>query len=337
MRLVSIGSLASKLGLVALLGCGVDDGQLLIDQRSAELESGIALQERISAAGLSGLEKFTWSEPVNLGSPVNTSAIEIMPTLSQDERSLYFVSDRDGGLGGTDIWVSRRKSIDSPWETPVNLGAVVNTPGNEADPALSSDGRRLFFSSNRPGGHRGLDIYVSHRGNPNDDFGWGPPVNLGPQVNSMVGDRSADYTVGAPNTPALLYFTRGQGLVQSKIYSAPITPSGEPLAAAETVGELNAPGSVTGGQSLRMDAKEIYFMSNRGASDFDIWFSTRGSRHETWSAPTNAGAPLNTTFAEERPDLSFDGRTLLFDSDRPHADGAEDQDIWMSTRVRREE
>ena len=337
MRLISIGSFTSKLGLVALLGCGVDDGQLLMDQRSDETESGIAMQERISAAELSGLEKFAWSEPVNLGAPVNTSAIEIMPTLSQDERTLYFVSNRAGGFDGTDIWVSRRASVHSPWETPVNLGAMINTPGNEADPALSNDGRQLFFSSNRPGGFRGLDVYVSHRRDPNDDFGWGPPVNLGPQVNTMIGERSADYTVGEPNTPALLYFTRGQGLAQSEIYSAPITPSGVALAAAETVAELNAPGTVTGGQSLRMDAKEIYFMSNRGGSDFDIWFSSRRSRHEAWSAPINAGAPLNTTFAEERPDLSFDGRTLLFDSDRPHADGAEDQDIWMSTRVRWEE
>lgn len=337
MRPISILSLASTLGLVAMLGCGVDDGHLISDQRSAELQSGIERQDPISAEELSGLDNFAWSEPVNLGPPVNTSAIEIMPTLSQDERSLYFVSDRPGGFGGTDIWVARRASVNSPWETPVNLGAIVNTPGNEADPTLSNDGRLLFFASNRQPGTR-LDVYVSHRSNPNDDLGWGSPLNLGPHINTnAAGERSPDYTVGSPGTPALLYFTRGIGLTQSDIYSAPVTSNGEPLAAAELVVELNAHGTVTGGQSLRMDGKEIYFMSNRDGPGFDIWFSRRRSRHEAWSTPINAGAPLNTAFAEERPDVSFDGRTLLFDSDRPHADGLQDQDIWMSTRIRGED
>ena len=333
MRLISIGSLASKLGFVAMLGCGVDDGQLFLDQRSAKPESAIGRPELISPDGLSGLNESTWSEPVNLGPPVNTSAIEIMPALSRDGRSLYFVSDRQpGGFGLTDIWVARRASVDSPWETPVNLGAVINSARPEVDPALSIDGRLLFFSSNRSVGEGALDVYVSHRRDPNDDFGWGLPVNLGPHVNSSVGDRSASYVLVA-NAPAQLYFNRGVGQQQADIYSAPITHYGEPLAAAEIVSELNAPGAVDGGQSLRMDAKEIFFMSNRGGLGFDIWVSSRANPHEAWSTPTNAGAPLNTTFAEERPDLSFDGRTLLFDSDRPHADGLVDQDIWMSTRM----
>ena len=280
------------------------------------------------------LVEFTWSEPVNLGPPVNTSAIEIMPTLSRDGLSLYFVSDRQaGGFGNTDIWVARRATVDSPWETPVNLGATINSSGPDVAPELSIDGRLLFFSSNRQAGHGRLDIYVSHRSNPNDDFGWGSPVNLGPHVNTTAGDRGADHVVVSSNAPAVLYFGRGIGLEQSDIYSAPITHYGEPLAEAEIVGQLNAPGAVNDAPSLRQDGREIFFMSDRAGFGFDIWVSTRTSPHEAWSTPSNVGAPVNTPFAEERPDLSFDGRTLLFDSDRPHADGLVDQDIWMSTRI----
>src|SRR5688500_1532643 len=202
MRLIPIGSLTLKLWLVAMLGSSVDE-QLILDQRLAELESGIE-QELISVDGLTHLDKFTWSEPVNLGPPVNTSSIDIMPTLSQDERSLYFVSNREpGGVGGTDIWVARRSNVHSPWQTPVNLG-VINSPGAEADPTLSSDGRVLFFTSNRGGMRTRLDIYVSRRRDANDDLGWGPPENIGPHINTTTGERGADYVVGSPNTPALL-------------------------------------------------------------------------------------------------------------------------------------
>src|SRR5437899_12780730 len=84
-----------------------------------------------------------WSEPVNLGAPINSAANEMNAALSPDELSLYFVSTRSGGLGGADIWVSRRASLDAPWGEPVNLGPNVNGPGLDAAPAVSLDGHLL--------------------------------------------------------------------------------------------------------------------------------------------------------------------------------------------------
>lgn len=292
---------------------------------ACDTESGLAPAE--PRAQLLGSSE--WSEPVNLGAPINSTGREIMPALSADGRSLYFVSDRAGGLGGNDIWVSRRSSVDGPWETPVNVGAPINSAGQEVDPTLSADGRLLFFSSNRPGGHGRLDIYVSRR-NPNDDLAWGDPVNLGPRVNTPAGDRGPDHVVVSPGAPAMLYFGRGIGLRQADVYAAPVTEDGDPLAPAELISELSAPGAVTDGPSLRGDAREMFFMSNRSGG-FDLWLSTRRSPHDGWSVPDNLGAPVNTSFAEERPELSHDGRTLLFDSDRP--DGLGGQDIWISTRT----
>src|SRR5438132_3693302 len=125
-----------------------------------------------------------WSEPVNLGPVVNSSAVDANAALSPDEHALYFVSNRLGGVGGNDIWVSRRRCLECPWETPVNLGAPINSGAVEGAPTLSDDGRLLFFFSIRPDGLGSADIYVSHRTGTNDEGDvWGPPVNLGPDVN----------------------------------------------------------------------------------------------------------------------------------------------------------
>src|SRR5207244_866529 len=81
-----------------------------------------------------------WSEPVNLGPIVNSSANDANAALSPDEHALYFVSNRTGGVGGTDIWVSRRQCLRCPWETPVNPGAPVNP---DAALVLQQSGRHL--------------------------------------------------------------------------------------------------------------------------------------------------------------------------------------------------
>ncbi len=88
-----------------------------------------------------------WTEPAPIEA-VDTERDELGPELSQDGRSLYFYSDRPGGLGGFDVWVSRL--VDSQWGTPTNLGPAINSPWNEYGPALTDDGSRIYFSSNRP-------------------------------------------------------------------------------------------------------------------------------------------------------------------------------------------
>ncbi|MGH7242576.1 MAG: hypothetical protein ACREJD_04085 [Phycisphaerales bacterium] len=87
-----------------------------------------------------------WSEATAIEA-VNTEHDELGPELSRDGKSLYFYSDRPGGLGGYDIWVS--KFVDGKWDAANNLGATVNSSANEYGPALSADGKSLYFSSNR--------------------------------------------------------------------------------------------------------------------------------------------------------------------------------------------
>ncbi len=272
-----------------------------------------------------------WSEPVNLGATINTGANEQGPALSGDGLSLYFGSDRPGGFGSTDLWVSHRACLGCPWEVPVNLGDRINTGASEQGPSLSIDGHLLFFTSNRPGGAGGQDIYVSSRSNPTNDLGWGPPMALGPDVNTAANEAGPEYLQSAEEGAANFYFNRTPVGGTADLYYAPVTRQGETRGPAVLIAELNSSANDQG-SSVRTDGREVFFASNRpGVGGNDIWTSTRRSVHEPWSPPVNLGTPINTGASEQQPSLSGDGRTLLFASSRPG--GAGGTDIWMITRT----
>ncbi|HMG19221.1 MAG TPA: hypothetical protein VK573_10885 [Gemmatimonadales bacterium] len=272
-----------------------------------------------------------WSEPVNLEA-LNSTFNETAPTLSPDGLSLYFGSNRPrvGGSTDTDLWVSHRSCGDCPWDTPVTLGPVVNSSVGDNGPSLSLDGHLLFFTSARPG--LGLnDIYVSHRANTKDDFGWGAPVLLGPGVNTAAFEAGAEFVPSAEEGQLNFYFNRGPSQAAQDIYVGAITRNGETRGSAVIVSELSDVTANDAAASVRTDGREIFFGSSRinGAGSLDLWTSTRQSVHDAWSPPENL-APLNTAAIDQQPSLSSDSRTLLFASDRPGSIGG--TDIWMSTR-----
>ena len=101
----------------------------------------------------------TWGEPQNLGAPINTKGTEMAPFLHPDGRTLYFSSDKHVGMGGFDLFVSRRGE-DGRWQEPVNLGFPINTSGDEINFFVAADGKTAFISSVREGGQGGFDIYT---------------------------------------------------------------------------------------------------------------------------------------------------------------------------------
>jgi flagellar motor protein MotB len=121
-----------------------------------------------------------WSEPSNLGPPVNTSRWESTPSISADGRTLYFSSSRPGGFGGKDIWVSRMDEKNK-WTEPVNLGSTINTAGDEMSPFIHFDGKTLYFASDGRVGMGGFDLFVSRLRN---DSTWTEPKNLGYPINT---------------------------------------------------------------------------------------------------------------------------------------------------------
>ncbi len=273
-----------------------------------------------------------WSEPVNLGPVVNSSALDANAGLSPDGLTLYFVSARTGGLGDNDIWMSHRQCVPCDWETPVNLGAPINSAAIEGAPTVSDNGQMLFFFSTRPGGFGSADIYVSHRISTGADGDvWGDPVNLGPDVNSEGGENGSYYVRQGGEPNAVLYFNRTPTGTNLEIYRVSLSNDGEPLGPAVIVPELNSP---AGDQkvAVRTDGHELLVSTNRdgGFGNFDIWSFTRQGIHDPWSAPVHLAAPINTPNIDSQPTLSRDGGTLIFTSNRAGGYGA--QDLWMSTR-----
>lgn len=133
----------------------------------------------------------------------NSEKWESQAAISCDGRTLYFSSIREGGLGGADIWYSK-KMLNGTWSAPMNMGPSINTAEDEESPFISNDGRTLFFTST---GHLSLgdqDIFMSFL---NAKGQWEPPVNLGPEINSPFAERcfylSADGRMGyfASNRP----------------------------------------------------------------------------------------------------------------------------------------
>ncbi|MCF8233637.1 MAG: OmpA family protein [Bacteroidales bacterium] len=144
-----------------------------------------------SEKGLSGCQIYksersgrSWRAPELLLLGNDTNAVVGHPTLSEDELIIYFSSRRVGGMGGNDIWVATREKASEEFGRPMNIGPVVNTPGNEMFPFLRYD-TVLYFASDGHPGMGGLDLFkvtIDENGE------WGQPVNLGVPLNSSGDD-----------------------------------------------------------------------------------------------------------------------------------------------------
>ena len=127
----------------------------------------------------------TWTTPELVPAPVSTDVgNEHCPMLLHDGKTLCFASERPGGFGAADVWCSE-KGADGRWQEPVNQGPNINTAASEFHFMEDRNGRWVYFTSGRPGGLGGADIWAARRLGPN---AWAPAVNLGPLVNTKGAD-----------------------------------------------------------------------------------------------------------------------------------------------------
>lgn len=158
-----------------------------------------------------------WSRIRNLGKGINTKYWESMPYLSPGGDELFFVSDRPGGLGGTDIYVAKLLR-NGTWGEPKNLGPDINTSDDEKSPLISPNGEMLYFSSNGRGGAGGFDIFVAKRVKNK----WTSVQNIGTPINSR-GDEL--YFVLTPQEDSIYFSsTRSGGLGKYDVWVADMNP-----------------------------------------------------------------------------------------------------------------
>ncbi len=140
--------------------------------------------------------------PINMGAAINTSYRERQPSLSNDGKMLLFESNRPGGLGGSDIWVSHRRA-DGSWSDAKNIGAPINTPEDDESPFLHPDGKTLYFMSKGNPGMGGFDLYKSQL---QEDDTWSNPINLGYPINTKADEGAIVVTLDGTTA----YFTSSQ-------------------------------------------------------------------------------------------------------------------------------
>lgn len=224
-------------------------------------------------------KKASWTVPINLGPPFNTTSSDQNPQLSADGLELYFTSDRPGGSGELDIFVAKRKAKDDPWEQAVNLGPKVNSAMAEIDPSISVDGLTLYFSDAiwrrpRPGGAGGPDIWMTTR--KSRDAPWDPAVNFGPTINTPGMDVAPSISMDG----LTLYFAsnRDRGKYdQPDLWMTTRKSTDAPWGLPINLGPMvNNPSAGEWGPNICSDGSTLYFVSTNsisgpGHGKADLW------------------------------------------------------------------
>jgi Tol biopolymer transport system component len=316
--LVAIGILTATWSV-----CGANQDQ--VTQAASECSAG---------------KHLCYSEPVNLGSLINTSAFDGGPSISWDGLVLYFTSGRPGALGQAeghydeDLYMTTRETTADPFGPPEQLSSVVNSTYFDVAPEISADGLALYFVSNRPGGFgggefwMGADIWVSTRQTTSDP--WEPPQNLGPNVNSPYHD--GILSIAADGKTLYWSSNRPDGLGGLDIWVARRGNKSEPFGPAENFGPpVNTPGDDFAPE-ITANGKKLYFASNRpGSIGFvNLWVATREHTDDPWGEPVSLDT-VNSFPFQARPSVWGNGQELFFMS--PRQGGFGDFDIWRAVHA----
>jgi WD40 repeat protein len=324
----------------ALIGCndaGLAPNQLI----TANIDQARVNPPNVS---LSSTGRYTdWSEPVNLGSMINSAATDQQPALSKDGLSLYFASNRLTDNSDTEadqnIWVAQRACADCSWNTRAVLVSAVSSRFLDASPTLSRDGHQLFFASQRPldpssETPHDRDLWVSYRENVHDDFGWQAPVNLAGGINSTAEDVAPSYFENEDGLPQLFF---NRGVVTGDIYMSQMLADGTWNTATLVDVNSSSPDDADQRPSISHDGLELYFWSNReeeaGAGRIArIWLATRVSVSAPWSVPKLVPSPIRDA-QTTHPFIHSHGQTetLLFVRTVPGTPNH--SDLFMSQRT----
>ena len=220
----------------------------------------------------------------------------------------------------------------SDWSAPINLGPTVNSAFNDLAPAISKNRLSLYFTSTRPGGFGGEDIYVSQRDSSDDP--WGPPVNLGPTINTSFNERDPAFS----RDGHLMFFVTdrqpgGFGNFDIWVSRRVHTHNDFVWQTPENLGAGVNSATLDSGPSYfanELGTPQLYFGSNRpGGPIFNVYVSEQAA--DGSFGPAFLIPELGSAFAAQIiPSIRHDGLEMFLNSNRPGSFG--NQDLWVSTR-----
>lgn len=177
---VSVGSSINSINDEYWPSITADGQTLMFTRQNKPAKNSMGLTIEQEDFYISYMSENEWQNAINAGSPINTSQNEGAQTLSSGGTYMFFTAcNRPGGLGSCDLYFSA--TDNGKWSVPMNVGTPVNSSSWESQPSISADDQILYFSSNRPGGLGGKDIWYSILDRNNK---WRTPVNMGPNINS---------------------------------------------------------------------------------------------------------------------------------------------------------
>jgi Tol biopolymer transport system component len=260
---------------------------------------------------------------------INTSYHDSHPRISADGLTLFFASNRPGGLGGFDLWVATRASAGGDWCAPVNLGSVVNSPAQDYSPSISPDGLTLYFYSDLVGGQYRGDLCETTRKTKDDP--WGTPLELGQPINSDSDDSSPN--ISADGLSLFFCSNRGGGLGSYDLYVTTRASVGDYWSPPVNLGSPVNSSVYDFDPSISADGLTLFFTSNRGGlGSYDLYVTTRNATDAPWSTPMNLGAAVNTSYSDIGPCIGGDDLLLYFCDwpySSPRPGGFGNADIWQ--------
>jgi hypothetical protein len=260
---------------------------------------------------------YTFGTPTNLGPTVNSSGYDFSPSIPADGLEMYLESNRPGGEGSYDIWVSTRASKEDDWGAPTNLGTTINTSGWQNSPIISSDGLELYIND--------WGLWVARRATVSDP--WGEKENDSLiNLNAIGGESPSLSSDGL----SLFLYTRNDWDMYFSTRPTRDDLWSEPVNLGPTVNGVNSAWR-NRDPAISANGLVLVFTSNRdgGSGGMDLWMTRRSTIDGPWSEPVNLGPTINGDKWDGKPEISDDGRTLLFCSDRDGGHG--DFDIWQAS------